>query len=313
MKNDLIYYSARVLLFLIARLPYAAVPPLGRLFGTLVFALAARERRKTFQGLRTAYPSGLDPGQVERLALATWRNIGRNLFEIIHWTRWPGAKLDTQVAGARGLENLDRALARAKGAFIVTAHLGNWELLAGYLCHRYKGSGVAQKLYDPRFDRLVTDFRLQKLGVAAMIKRGMALRGILAALGDNQIIFSLCDQDTGKDGVFVPFFGKQAWTQSGVARIARKTGAALVPAFMVRGADGRFELHVEKEIEVPQTSDKEKDVVETVQRYTELIEAYVRAYPDQWVWMHERWKTRPPEEAGGPQAGERGGGVERPG
>lgn len=299
LKNNLIYYSARVLLFLIARLPYAWIPPLGRMFGTLVFAFAVHERRKTFQSLRTAYSTGLGREKLEGLALATWRNIGRNLFEIIHWTRWPGAKLDTQVARAQGLENLDKALARGKGAFIVTAHLGNWELLAGYLCHRYKGSGVAQKLYDPRFDRLVTEFRLQKLGVSAMIKRGVALRGILAALEDNQIIFSLCDQDTGKDGVFVPFFGKQAWTQSGVARIAHKTGAALVPAFMVRGADGRFELHVETEIEVPRSGDKEKDVVETVRRYTGLIEAYVRTYPDQWVWMHERWKTRPPEETGG--------------
>ena len=107
---------------------------------------------------------------------------------------------------------------------------------------------------------------------------------------------SLCDQDTGRDGVFVPFFGKLAWTQSGVARIAQKTGAALIPAFAVRGSDGQFEVHLEKEIEVPRSGNKEKDILETVQRYTEVIETYVRKYPDQWMWMHQRWKTRPDGE-----------------
>jgi KDO2-lipid IV(A) lauroyltransferase len=129
-----------------------------------------------------------------------------------------------------------------------------------------------------------------------MVKRGMALRGILEALKENKLVMMLCDQDTGNDGVFVPFFGKEAWTQSGAARIAQKTGAALVPAFMVRGTDGRFELRVEPEIQIPRTGSKEGDVLEAVRRYTEVIENYVRAYPDQWVWMHERWKTRPAGE-----------------
>jgi KDO2-lipid IV(A) lauroyltransferase len=81
-----------------------------------------------------------------------------------------------------------------------------------------------------------------------------------------------------------------------MARIAAKTGAALVPAFMVRGVDGRFEFHMERAIEVPATGNPEKDVLEMVRRYTESVESYVKAYPDQWMWMHERWKTRPPEE-----------------
>ena len=110
------------------------------------------------------------------------------------------------------------------------------------------------------------------------------------------MVIALVDQDTGKDGVFVPFFGKSAWTQSGVARIALKTGAALVPAFVVRGTDGLFEFHMDREIEVSRIGDPEKDILETTRRYTEAVEAYVKAYPDQWMWMHERWKTRPPGE-----------------
>ena len=140
-------------------------------------------------------------------------------------------------------------MAKGKGVLLVTAHLGNWELLAAALAARIPASAVAQKIYDPRFDSLVTDFRENHLGVS-MIKRGMALRGILEALKKNQLVIVLCDQDSGKDGVFVPFLGWSAWTQSGTARIALKTGAALVPAFMVRG-EGRPFLKCGSKVKFP--------------------------------------------------------------
>ena len=295
-KNDLIYYSARVLIFIIGYLPLSLVGRLGGGFGALFYRLVPGERRKTLNSLRTAFPKGFGDKEAERLALSAWSNLGRNLFEIIRWRRWTQERIVGQIARVRGVEHADKAHKKGRGFFVVTGHLGNWELLGGYMCRRYKGSALAQKIYDPRFDRLITEFRLHNLGAVSMIKRGVALRGILKALKENQYILALCDQDTGSDGVFVPFFGKPAWTQSGVARIAQKTGASLVPAFVVRGPDGQFELHVEKEIEVPRTADREKDVLETVRRITEVIEAYIKAYPDQWVWMHERWKTRPENE-----------------
>ncbi len=295
LKNDLIYYSARALIAALRWLPYPLVSSGGRLFGGLVFRLAGGERRKTLESLATAFP---DRGETERarMAQAAWKNLGRNLFEVAHWTGWGRERILAQVVRAEGLENIDQALARGRGIFIVTGHLGNWELLGGYLGGRYKGSAVARKLYDPRFDELINRFRVEKMGASAMIKRGTALRGILEALRDNQLILVLCDQDTGRDGVFVPFFGRPAWTQSGYVRVAQKTGAALVPGFLVRGADGRFELHIEKEIKAPRNGDKEKDAVEATRRVTEVMEKYVRAYPDQWMWMHQRWKTRPPGE-----------------
>lgn len=295
LKNHLIYYAARALMFALLWLPYSWVSALGRLFGALVFRLAGGERRKTLASLQVAFP-GMGETERQKLALSAWKNIGRNLFEIVHWRGWSREKILAQIARVDGWENVDKAFQRGKGVFLVTGHLGNWELLGGHLCSRYKTSGVAQELYDPRFDEIINRFRVEKLGGTSMIKRGMALRGILESLQDKQAILVLCDQDTGQDGVFVPFFGKMAWTQSGVARIAQKTGAALVPAFMVRGADGRFEVHAEKEILVSPSGDKEKDVLEATRRITEVIEKYVRAYPDQWVWMHQRWKTRPPGE-----------------
>jgi Kdo2-lipid IVA lauroyltransferase/acyltransferase len=285
-------------MFLIARLPYGLASRMGGWFGVLVFKLARGERRKTLNSIRTAFPKELNEEQAYQLALNNWENVGRGLFQLIHWSGWTKEEIAAQVARVSGLENADRALARGKGLFVVTAHLGNWELLGGYLGRIYRGTAVAQKLYDPRFDEILNRFRLEKLGAPPLIKPGLALRGVLEALRGNQAVLAHCDLDARQDGVFVPFFGKLAWTQSGVARIAQKTGAAIVPAFLVWGADGQYELHMEKEVEVPDTGDKEKDIWETVRRYTGVIETYVKAYPDQWTWMHERWKTRPKEESG---------------
>lgn len=297
-KNNLIYFFARGLIALLGFLPFAWMKPLGRAFGSLVFALAGGERRKTLASLQIAYADGMPNQEAVHLARSVWKRLGWNLFEVVKWRTFNHDSLVAMVTREDGREHLEKAIQKGKGVLVLTAHLGNWELLAAWLSEKYTTTAVAQKLYDERFDELITEMRTNILKVQ-MIKRGMALRAILEALRKNAIVIALVDQDTGKDGVFVPFFKKAAWTQSGSARIAQKTGAALVPAFMVRGEDGRFEVHVEREIEIPKTGDIEKDVLETVRQYTEVMEKYVSAYPDQWMWMHERWKTRPEGEKAG--------------
>ncbi len=295
-KNHLIYYAVRALLFSLSLSPRALAGRLGRSFGALFFTLGGGERRKTLRNLKIAFPKGMDDQALNRLGLAVWTGLGQNVFETARWLKWPQAKIASQVARIRGWEHLEKALLKKKGVLLVTAHLGNWELLGAALASRHPTAAVAQKLYDARFDKIITEFREKRLGVS-MIKRGMALRGILEALRENQIVMVLCDQDTGKDGVFVPFLGKAAWTQSGTARIALKSGAPLVPAYVVRGVEGAYEMHVEKPIPEPTGADAEKNILEMTRRYTESIESYVKAYPDQWVWMHNRWRTRPEDEA----------------
>jgi Kdo2-lipid IVA lauroyltransferase/acyltransferase len=298
LKNHLIYYSVLFLLFFLDRLPYALLKRLGRVFGTLVFELARGERRKTLIHLRLAYPTGMTESQRRSLARKVWENVGENMFEIVRWRKWVPERIVSQLENLSGMEHMTRALARGKGVIATTAHLGNWELLPGVFARRFPGRVmvVARQVYDPRFDRMVTELR-ERLG-SRVVQRGTAIRGILRALKQNHVVGLLCDQDTGGDGVFVPFFGIPAWTQSGPARIARKTGACVIPVFIIRNIRGRFDVHILKEIKVPRTSDEEADVLETVRRYTEAIETFVRAHPDQWVWMHERWKTRPKNGTG---------------
>jgi KDO2-lipid IV(A) lauroyltransferase len=294
-KNDLIYHATRALIACLGLLPFSWMSPLGRTFGLMVFTLAGGERRKTLASLRTAFSTECSNDRIKRLARLVWMGLGRNLFEVVKWRTLTHDQLVSLVARETGWENMEQALKRGKGALVLTAHLGNWELLGAWLAGRHTTTAVAQKLYDSRFDTLITDLRTNIIKVQ-MFKRGIALRAILESLKLNNIVIAVVDQDTGKDGVFVPFFHKPAWTQSGSARIALKTGTALVPAFMVRGSDGRFEVHVEPEIKVPRTGDDEKDILETVRRYTDVVEKYVKSYPDQWMWMHERWKTRPEGE-----------------
>lgn len=294
-KHHIIYFAASVLIGILDLLPYRWMGPLGRTFGLLVYRLAKKEREKTARNVRIAFPNQMTWAQAEKFGENVWIRLGWNLFEVARWIPMEREEVVAKVVRARGWENMEAALAKGKGVIALTGHLGNWELLGAYIGSKTPTVAVAQNLYDSRFDELVTWMRSEKLQVP-MIKRGLALRGILEALKENKTVFALVDQDTGKDGVFVPFFGKPAWTQSGVARIAYKTGAALVPAFVVRGTDNEFELHIEREIEIPHSEDLEKDVLETVRRYTEVVEAYVKTYPDQWMWMHERWKTKPPIE-----------------
>jgi Kdo2-lipid IVA lauroyltransferase/acyltransferase len=292
-KHHLIYYSANILIGFLCLLPFAWMKFLGRGFGWLVFKLARKERDKTTKNIRIAYSQTLNWIQAEKLAQKVWIRLGWNIFEVARWMPMTQEEVVSQVVRVHGWEHMEKALAGNKGVLILSGHLGNWELMGAYFASKTPTVAVAQNLYDDRFDELITWMRSEKLKIP-MIKRGLALRGILEALKSNNAICALVDQDTGKDGIFVPFFGKQTWTQSGVARIAYKTGAALVPAFVVRGADGQFELYVEKEIEFQKTEDAEKDILEIVRRYTEVIETYVKTYPDQWMWMHERWKTKPP-------------------
>jgi KDO2-lipid IV(A) lauroyltransferase len=287
-KNTFIYIVVIVMKTLLGFLPLRLLGAVGATLGRVGFVLARKERAKTLGHLHVAFGGFRDEDQIKKIASDSWANLGRNGLEMFRWAVWPHEKVAAQVARVTGWEHAEKAVKRGKGVICVTAHLGHWELLAAYVGYRTPIAVVAKPLYDPRLDKLITDFRGKWGG--PVIPRGGALKGILRALSENRSIGMLMDQDTGDDGEFVPFFGKPTWAQTGAARIAQKSGAALVPFFMVRGTDGKFELFVEPEIPVGPGPD---GVVAATAAYTAIIERYVRAYPEQWVWMHERWKTRP--------------------
>ncbi len=188
---------------------------------------------------------------------------------------------------------LDRALAKGRGVVFVSGHVGNWELLARRVAMAgYPSQSIAKETSDPRLTALVERFRAE--GQVRSIWRGQdgAVRQMLRALKAGEILGLLIDQDTKVQSLFVPFFGALAATPRAAADLVLRTGAAAVVGFCQREADGRYRLHF-KELEVQATGDKEADATALTAQLTAEIEAAIRRAPEQWVWMHRRWKTRP--------------------
>jgi KDO2-lipid IV(A) lauroyltransferase len=182
-------------------------------------------------------------------------------------------------------------MAEGKGVVAVTGHMGNWELMAAWIGTRgFKTGVVAQKLYDPRFDEALNQYRRDK-GIE-IFPRNTPVRPILRFLKAGGALGVLADQDTNVDSVWVPFFGRLAKTPIGPVSLAQASGAALVTLFNWREPDGRYAIRFGSPIPVPERG---QDVTPAVAEYARLTEEALRAHPEQWVWMHERWRSKPPQ------------------
>jgi KDO2-lipid IV(A) lauroyltransferase len=200
----------------------------------------------------------------------------------------------TRYITFEGLENFQKAYEKEKGILILTAHFGNWEWMAAlFPLQSHHPVHVVVRPLDSRFlDSMVEQLRMRTGNQA--IPKQKAMGQILRLLKAGEIVGILLDQNMAwQEGVFVDFFGEKACTNTGMALLALKTGTPVLPAFNIRQKDGRYRVVIEPEIPLVRTGDKERDVTENTQRFTQIIERYVRNYPDQWLWLHQRWKTRP--------------------
>jgi KDO2-lipid IV(A) lauroyltransferase len=196
-----------------------------------------------------------------------------------------------------GLDHLRSAMASHGHALVLTAHLGNWELLS--LAHRLTGQRLAivvRPLDSPWLNGLA-DLLRRKSGVEVVDKEG-AVRPVLRALHDGRMVAILLDQNAARrEGVFVPFFGHPASTSKGLALLARRAGSPVVPIFIRREETGGHRVQVLPALAPPTASDPEEAVTELTARCAAVIEAAIREAPDQWLWIHNRWRTRPPRQA----------------
>ncbi|HEY5599227.1 MAG TPA: lysophospholipid acyltransferase family protein, partial [Candidatus Manganitrophaceae bacterium] len=192
-----------------------------------------------------------------------------------------------------GSEYLEAAAAEGKGMILITGHIGNWELMAAALSVRgYPLHVIAAPLYDPRIDEWIVRFR-ERFKIET-ISRGSpaSSKKILGVLRKKEALGLLIDQDTRVDGVFVDFFNKKAYTPAGAAQLALRSEAATMMCFITRLPDDRHRITIEKPFLLTRTSDHEEDVKVNTARFTARIEEHIKHYPDQWVWMHRRWKTK---------------------
>lgn len=291
LKRFLRYLLVRAALTIVSSLPLGLARVLGAGFGRFAFAVAGGERRKALKSLARAFPEKSD-AERHALARASFRHLGMAVFEVgatasmdrqlEHLVRWP--EEDRRV--------LETALARGRGVVFVSGHVGNWELLARRVARAgYPSQSIAKETSDPRLTSLVERFRAQ--GGVRSIWRGQegAARAMLRALKAGEILGLLIDQDTKVQSVFVPFFGELAATPRAAADLALRTGAAAVVGFCQREGEG-YRLWME-EVPWQASGDREADAVALTAALSERIEAAIRRAPEQWVWMHQRWKTRP--------------------
>lgn len=247
------------------------------------------------RNLEMAFPE-LPPAERLRILKGVYLSLARLLAEI---PKFPDYTLENveRIAVYDGLENYIAAHERGKGVLFMTAHLGGWEI--GSFVHSLHGHWhniVVRDLDNPLLDRWIR--RMRTLHGNRPHDKDTYARGLLAAMRRGETVGALMDTNmTPPQGVFVNYFGIPACTAAGVAKVAMHTGAAVLPAFTIWDeALGKYRIRFEPAIATVITGDDAADTVANTQNYTAAIEREVRAHPDQWLWVHRRWKTRPPGE-----------------
>ena len=276
-------------------LPRSVTHGAAALLAWLLYWFTPRLRHIAEQNLRMALLE-LSPRERRVICRGVYRSLGRLLAECARFPRLSAANM-AQVVFSDGLENYQAAVVRGRGVIFLTAHLGAWEL--GAFAHALNGyplQVIYRPLDNPRLDRLVNRYRT--LSGNQLIDKRDAARGILAALAKNETVGILADQNTmPEEGVFVLFFGMPACMTAGIARIALHTGASVVPALCVWDSGRRrFRIIFDPPLQFASSGDLQADIQVASQQMAGIIERYVRRYPDPWLWIQRRWKTRPPGE-----------------
>ena len=297
MQNWLEYFPVWLIAQTLRWLPRPVARAAAIGIGMLVYQFHPRLRRVGVRNLEMAFPEK-SPAEREAILKGVYRSLGRLLAEVAKFPEYSLENVD-RIAVYDGLENYLAARDRGKGVLFMTAHLGGWEI--GSFVHSLHGHWlniVARKLDNPLLDRWV--LQLRSLHGNRIHDKDEYARGLLAAMKRGETVGALMDTNmTPPQGVFVNFFGRPACTAAGIARVAMHTGAAVLPAFTIWDeALGKYRIRFEPAIPLVSSGDDEADVLANTQNYSSAIERAVRAYPDQWLWVHRRWKTRPEGEAG---------------
>ena len=295
MRKRLEFGAVWLLVHGLGALPRGVARRVGAALGAVAWVAVPRLRQVGMRNLELAFPEW-PVEEREGVLWRLYRNLGWQLAEFCQMQKYTP---ESSAAFVRyeGLEHYVAARARGRGVLIVTGHLGAWELSSfWHSLMGYPMAMVIRRLDNARVDGLVNGIRCLH-GNRVLHKDDFA-RGLISSMRKGETVGILMDTNmTPPQGVFVPYFGRQACTASGLARVARKTGAAVLPGFLLwEEAERKYMLHFGPEIEVKADGADEEDAVTNTARFTAVIEAWVRRYPDQWLWVHRRWKTRPAGE-----------------
>ncbi len=282
------YFLVLFIKFFLNLFPYRTDIFFGSLIGEIAYLIIPKRKKITLQNLSRCFRDK-DQKNLKKIARSTYRNIGKSLTEYILFPKLNKKKI-LNLVEIQGEELFDSALKEKKGAVLVTGHFGSWELMGAAL--RQKGYPIdflVGEQHNLLVDNLMNRHR-EMMGIG-IIKMGVATRGVIKALRKNRFIAMLSDQDAGRDGTIVNFFGYPASTPRGPAAFCLKTDAPMIMGFIIRLDNKKQKIIFQKIEKEEKTGDKEKDINRLTQAYTSLLEDYVKKYPDHWYWLHRRWKS----------------------
>ena len=282
----------RILGVTVRWLPKRSALILGSGLGHLLYFALKKRRRIALENLRIVFGDEMSTDEQARICRSSFQQVGKTAIEFL---RFPKLTFDNiwEEVTVEGKEYLIQALRRGKGAIVFLPHFGNWELLApvyGALIPD-RAKAIAFPLKNRFLDALVSQYR-EQLSLR-LITRRRAVRETLRALKENYAVGFFADQNAGREGVFVDFFGKPASAVRGPATLALKTGAPLLLSMDIRQPDDRHRVIITPPIDLEISGDLEQDVQTNTAHILKILEVYIRQYPDQWLWTHNRWKTQP--------------------
>jgi len=281
---------------IVRKLPERRLYGFAKSTGHFFFLVFARHRKTAFDGLRMAFGNEKTPQEQKRIVLDCFEFMAKSGVELLYGAPRP-AFVRKQVSIVRG-EILAEAASRGRGVILVSAHFGNFPLILARLSlEGYKTAVIMRPVKDSRLEELFAKdcARLDVRTIMSIPRRECVVESIRSLRANRAMLIPL-DQNFGTGGVYVDFFGRKAATATGPVVLAQRTGAAIIPCFMVRQKDDSNVLFFEPEITIARGKDEAETIVRTIQKITDVIESYIRGYPESWSWIHKRWKSRPRHE-----------------
>jgi KDO2-lipid IV(A) lauroyltransferase len=284
-------YLLRGLESLFGAMSYRTARAVGRGIGFLLGRVLRYRRAYVLDTLRRCLPDRAP--DAARIADGMYRNLGLLIAECLYFS---GRRADefARYVDARGLEHVEAVRARGGGALVLMGHIGNWELMGLAAASIWRPVNVIVKsIGNSGVDTYWRTARA-RMGLR-LLPRNDAMRACIKALRAGEVVALILDQNMRRHrGIFVDFFGRPACTSPGLAYLSAATRTPVLPVYMIRAPDGRHTLRIEPPIEPP--PDREEETIRAyTQRYTSTLEALIRAHPEQWTWIHKRWKTKPPD------------------
>ncbi|MGQ9610394.1 MAG: lysophospholipid acyltransferase family protein [bacterium] len=289
-RDLIIYILIELIGYIVRRIPRGAGLKLGIEVGNLVYLISKKRRNIAVNNLSMVFGDKLTEKSIDNLARKSFQNMGKTLIEFLTFPVYSTEDLIKMVK-IEGKNNFINLMTKGKGVIAITAHFGNWELIFHVLsAFTTKLSAIAQSFKNKALNRLVEEYRTSHGG--KIIDKKHAVKQSLDLLNDGFCVIILSDQDAGKNGIFIDFLGVPASTAKGPILFALRTGAYVIEIFDIRQKDDSHIISISEPLKLSITGNIERDIETNTTKIVKDLEELIMKYPSQWLWMHNRWKTK---------------------